>query len=228
MILLLKIVSFRLTEKMPLSSSKLPADDVRLIQFEDTVFKVKLTYDSGDGGVFLPCSRSQLNHQVEQVLRAVLYAKQFDALKIKTEHFYVDCSMYKWEALRLIAFKKNSVRLNAGPFVIALRFKPHGLHATSGNGHSDRQEVAQKVNRHRQVREQRPTERQVRRSPRVHQLGKDREISPDEPPPDTEQQSEQRNQEAQTGRRVKTHSRQRNSSSSESEEKNPKKKSKQP
>lgn len=111
---------------MPALGFKLPADDVRLIEYEGTIYKIKLKYESEDA--FLPCSRRELNREVEQVLRSLLHKRYFHDKHLQTEHFHVHCHTYNWDALRLVGFARNDTTLEAHPLVFVMKFQPRPVH----------------------------------------------------------------------------------------------------
>ena len=101
------------------------ADCTRLIQYKDTVFKVKLCYRNIEQSL----RDKEIHAEIEEVLRAVIHIliNNEALVKIQTEHFRVIPSTMFWKTGRMLEFFRNGKMLKGYKDVIILTVIPCSL-----------------------------------------------------------------------------------------------------
>ena len=107
---------------MVLKTFSCEADDTRLIQYKDTVYKIKLCYRN----IVHSLPEKELHAEIEEVLRAVLHSLVSNKalVKIRTEHFHVILSAVFWKTGAMLEFRRNGKLLKGHRDVIILTFIP--------------------------------------------------------------------------------------------------------
>lgn len=132
---------------MVLKTFSCEADDTRLIQYKDTVYKIKLCYKN----IMHSLPEKELHAEIEEVLHAVLHilVSNKALVKIRTEHFNVIPSAMFWKTGAMLEFRRNGKLLKGHGDVIILTFIPfsqgHGMSATGSPSGVRMQEAPSKA-----------------------------------------------------------------------------------
>ena len=110
-----------------LSDFKLPEPDVRLISFDDAIYKIKLRYretsipqETNEQGYNF-WKKAQVQYDIERIIRYVLYNKGTDELEpIRTDQLVVYPYKKEWTNAHKLKFFKHDVRLKTSPYLFLL------------------------------------------------------------------------------------------------------------
>ncbi|XP_038073543.1 uncharacterized protein LOC119741737 isoform X2 [Patiria miniata] len=88
---------------------KLPGRDTRLIKHNDTVYKIKLVYDTKEAGSSLPCDVKSVQQEIEEAISVILSGT---LTPLKTDHFIIHTERKQWKLASHLTFTHHNQRLN--------------------------------------------------------------------------------------------------------------------
>ncbi|ESO90472.1 hypothetical protein LOTGIDRAFT_233761 [Lottia gigantea] len=99
-------------------------EDVRLMKYENQIYKIKISFEEEQKlADFVPkFSQKEAHQELEQVIRAVLCAvdKKQNLNKIQSDKFVVNVKTKPWGTSQKLGFRQNGMQVPSYPFMIIL------------------------------------------------------------------------------------------------------------